>query len=142
MPETKIATGIAAQQHNCWELIYPKTGMLVETSDGTRHFDSRSAAEAWADGMRDDGKPGADELELREMGSPCWIVAAGCGWRLDDEVPMVMHHESAEEAQRAAIDAGMGFAPNGALICDPNCDDCKHAATATGSDPSQAQECQ
>jgi hypothetical protein len=122
--DTKIPNGVTAQPHNCWELIYPATGLPVETSDGTRHFDSRDHAEQWADGMSENGEPGANGLTLREMAAPCWIVTAICGWKLDEELPMVMHHDSADEALRAALDSGMKVSPNGGLVCDESCEEC------------------
>lgn len=124
MAETTIAVGIAAQTFNCWELIDRDNGLPVDDhGDGIRHFDSFADAQSWGE---DTGaaKKGAG-AEPREQPGPCWIVTAICGWKLDDELPMVMHHTTAEEAHRAALDNDMRISPNGGLICDPNCDDCK-----------------
>lgn len=135
-----ISAGIAAQERNCWELIYPATGLPVEHPDGTRHFASRGEAESWAEGMKDNREDDADSLELREQPGPCWIVTAACGWNLDDELPMVTHHVSAEEALRAALDNDMRISPAGSLICGPDCNDCKQATGDTRPYPSSTAE--
>jgi hypothetical protein len=118
---TTIPAGITAQGHNCWELIDPSTNLPVDDhSDGIRHFDSRADAQERADDTD------LTDLAPREMAAPCWTVTALCGWRLDEELPMIMHHVDAGEALRAALDSDMRLAGAG-LACSPDCDDCAEA---------------
>jgi hypothetical protein len=125
----EIPTGIAANAFNCWELIDRDNDLPVDDhGDGIRHFDSSADAQSWGE---DTGaaEKGAG-VEPREQSGPCWIVTAICGWKLDDELPMVMHHATAEEALQAALDNDMRLSASGGLICDPDCDDCKQGGDA------------
>ncbi len=136
MPDvTIIPTGIAALDHNCWELVHRDTGRTVDLDgDGDRHFDSQAEAESWGetlDGFR---------MHARELPEPCWVATAICGWRLDDELPMVMHHATANEALKAALDCEMKAVPAG-LICSPDCDGCKQDEMVTAPSPTGGEPC-
>lgn len=125
MPDTQltIPAGIAALGHNCWEIIDLSNGLPIDDhGDGIRHFDSLADADSWAEATG--AKTKGAGVELREMDAPCWLATAICGWVLDDELPMQMHHTTAEETLRAVLDNDMKVA-SGGLICTPDCDDCK-----------------
>lgn len=129
--ELTTPAGIAAFGYKCWEIIDLSNGLPIDDhGDGIRHFDSLADANSWAEdaGVQEKGAG----VEPREVDAPCWLVTAICGWVLDDELPMQMHHATAEEALRAALDSDMTIA-SGGLICSPDCDDCK---SGTSPDPS------
>lgn len=123
-----IPGGIAALKDTCWHLVYAN-GEPVDSGDGVPHFDTEDQAreEAARYTVARLGQP-----ELRTLDAPCWIASAHCGYRLDENNTMLMHHESAGDALKAALDSEMFVGPCGRLHCSPDCDDCPDACPSAG----------
>lgn len=119
---TTIPAGIAAQDFNCWQLVHPSTGHPLSDGDCEEHFDTEAKAEQRLRQLLADGDDIAD-YDPQELTSPCWIATAACGYRLDEEGSAVMHHDTAEEATKTALDCGFLVSPSGALACSTDCDE-------------------
>lgn len=79
--------------------------------------------------MEPDRKFMDDMEQLRKVAERCFVVHAYCGYLLDENDAMVMHHPSPEEARGAAADYGFLPAPGGEYRCSPDCGACAEAVT-------------
>lgn len=115
---------ISAYSFTCWQLLYPN-GVEVDSGDGIPHFDTEREALEATPGYAIDGGFGTPAPQI--LASPCFVVRARCGYLLDEEGSMVMHHGSAEEAAKSAEAYGWKLLPSGEYRCSDDCDDCGDA---------------
>lgn len=125
---TKTApAGTTALTYTCWELVHAD-GQATEHGDGVPHFrggeEARAAAPQYATAPAWRAANGADSPVPRQLHGPCFIAIARCGYKLDEDGTMEMHHASAEDAYRAAIDCEFIDEEDGTLRCSLDCDEC------------------
>jgi hypothetical protein len=117
--------GTTALTYRCWELVHGD-GQPVEHGDGTPHFrteeEARAAAPQYA--LTVPWRTETDAPVPRQLGALCFVAMARCGYVLDQANTMEMHHTSAEEAYRCALDSEFIDQQDGTLRCSVDCEDC------------------
>lgn len=123
MTTTTSPAAVSTLSQTCWQLLYPN-GVQVDTGDSIPHFDTEAEARAEASRYTCTfGVPAPAQLADR-----CFVIRARCGYFLDEEGAVRMHHDTAEEAVEAALAHEWVQMPDGTFRCSPDCDDCAEAA--------------
>jgi hypothetical protein len=102
-----IPKGVGQDARRCWQG-YDDLGRAFDGGEGEPHYYER-------------GQVG-DGLNPKQHSEPCWLVTcAGCDYRLDEDGSWVMHHDSAQEAVKMALDHDW-LLIDGGLYCSVECE--------------------
>jgi hypothetical protein len=112
--------GTVELEYICWELARAN-GSPVEGHEVVPHFQSEEEARRFAPEY---ASPTGEVPVPKQLDDPCYLAVARCGYTFDQENTAEMHHVSAEEAYRCAIDSEFIDEEDGTLRCSLDCDEC------------------
>lgn len=124
----KLPPGVTRNDLPCWVLVYAN-GSLYESHDGAPHLHSEESAQGLAAGLADEDDPAAEVPKPVQLPAPCFMVAALCGYLLDEE-EWVVHSETAELAAEAGKAYEWRPVAGGLACSDSTCNGCWSAINA------------
>lgn len=116
---------------NCWTLV-DADGQPVDVDENIPHYnsedDARKAIERWNPHTYQ-----PRQMTPVEEDGPCFIIAARCGYILDQEGEGIQHAPTVDDLFQMAVDIGWKAMPDGTMLCGPEaCDDCKDTLPPAG----------
>ncbi len=119
-----LPTGVTRLDAPCWHLIN-QYNEPHDTGDGCPHYGSAIEAAANIDGLNRCSPPGWVWRAEQVDDLPCLMAACeGCGYQLDEDGAMTMHHNSVEEIEIALKSCEWKIGSSGVF-----CPECVHEDT-------------